>query len=414
MATWLARGWFCAWVVGCLGCPSSDKTANPGSVGSSGSGGLASGSGGPGTGGSGGGNGNGNRVTAGGGLGGLSGGATSGSGGRSSGPNGTGGGDGGGPRGGDSPRAGSGGTPAPASGSGGASIGGGAGGGTSLTQPIARPNGRYTLEFGDVLFEVNPAVGARVTALRFAAGANLLTGPTDDPMNFGSTFRTSPQSAWNWPPPPQIDSLPYTMSVTGQTMVATGSGSTVVGAAVTKKFSADLVRQAVVAEYTIRAQAAGKSFAPWEVTRVFPGGLTFYPTGLNTPTTSGTFTLPVVRQAAGCTWFQYPPAGVTASQRLIADGSGGWLAHVAGDVLLVKKFPDIPVSAAAPGEGEISIYVDGAGHFVELEEQGAYQPLASGQSVAWAVTWYVRRLPAGVAATIGNQQLVDYVRALIQ
>ena len=290
-----------------------------------------------------------------------------------------------------------------------------AGGGATATLPIASPNGRYTLEFDDILFEVDPAVGARVTTVRFAGGANLLTGPKDDPMNFGSTFRTSPQSAWNWPPPPEIDSLPYSMSLEGQTMVAAGRGSTIAGAAVTKKFSADRARRAVVAEYTIRAEAAGKSFAPWEVTRVFPGGLTFYPTGRNTPTTSGTFTLPVVQQAAGCTWFEYPSStSITASQRLIADGSEGWLAHVAGDVLLVKKFPDIPASAAAPGEGEISIYVDGEGHFVELEEQGAYQPLPSGQSVAWTVTWYVRRLPADIAATIGNPRLVDYVRALIQ
>jgi hypothetical protein len=396
----VGRGWVCAWLVGCLGCPSSDRTVNPASVGTGGS--RVSGNGTAGSGNTGSAAGRAGAPAT----------AASGSGGRSAIPtSGTGGGDNAGSTGGaESAHGGSGGIATGPSGSGGAS----ASGGVTLTSPIARPNGRYTLEFGDLLFEVNPAVGARVTALRFASGANLLTGPTDDPMNFGSTFRTSPQSAWNWPPPPQIDSLPYTMSVVGPAMIATGSGSTVVGAAVTKKFSADLVRLAVVAEYTIRAQAAGKSFAPWEVTRVFPGGLTFYPTGLNTPTTSGTFTLPVVRQAAGCTWFQYPSTGVTASQRLIADGSGGWLAHVAGDVLLVKKFPDIPVAAAAPGEGEISIYVDGAGHFVELEEQGAYQPVAAGQSLVWTVTWYVRKLPAGMAATIGNQQLVDYVRALIQ
>ena len=300
-------------------------------------------------------------------------------------------------------------------GTGGTNATGGTGGGTStLVQPIARTNGKYVLEFGDIFFEVDSLVGARVITLTLAGGPNYLTGTAQDAVNYGSTFRVSPQSAWpgTWPPPPEIDTSAYTMTVSGQTIVGTSPNAASIGATVTKKFTPGLTNQSIVAEYTIQSTASGKSVAPWEDTRVFPGGLTFYPTGDLAPT-GGTFALPTTQTSFGCTWFQYP-ATVSASARLIADGKEGWIAHItSGGYVLVKKYPDIPSTAHAPGEGEISIYVDGGGKFIEIETQGAYAALPSGQSVTWTTTWYVRKLPTGISAT-PNQALVDWVRGLIQ
>ena len=89
-------------------------------------------------------------------------------------------------------------------------------------------------------------------------------------------------------------------------------------------------------EYSIQSTASGKSVATWEDTRVFPGGLTFYPTGDLAPT-GGTFPLPTTQTSFDCTWFQYP-ATVSASARLIADGKEGWIAHItSGGYVLVKK-----------------------------------------------------------------------------
>ena len=300
-------------------------------------------------------------------------------------------------------------------GTGGTNATGGTGGGTStLVQPIARTNGKYVLEFGDIFFEVDSLVGARVITLTLAGGPNYLSGTAQDAVNYGSTFRVSPQSAWpgTWPPPTEIDTSAYTMSVSGQTIVGTSPNAASIGATVTKKFTPGLTNQSIVAEYSIQSTASGKSVAPWEDTRVFPGGLTFYPTGDLAPT-GGTFPLPTTQTSFGCTWFQYP-ATVSASARLIADGKEGWIAHItSGGYVLVKKYPDIASTAHAPGEGEISIYVDGGGKFIEIETQGAYAALPSGQSVTWTTTWYVRKLPTGISAT-PNQALVDWVRGLIQ
>ena len=313
---------------------------------------------------------------------------------------------------------GPGGTPATGgtAGIGGTNATGGTGGGTTTTlvQPIARTSGKYVLEFGDIFFEVDSLVGARVITLTLAGGPNYVTGPAQDAVNYGSTFRVSPQSAWpgTWPPPPEIDTSAYTMTASGQSIVGTSPNAASIGATVTKKFTPGLTNQTIVAEYSIQSTASGKSVAPWEDTRVFPGGLTFYPTGDLAPT-GGTFPLPTTQTSFGCTWFQYP-ATVTASARLIADGKEGWIAHItSGGYALVKKYPDIASTAHAQGEGEISIYVDGGGKFIEIETQGAYAALPSGQSVTWATTWYVRKLPTGISAT-PNQALVDWVRGLIQ
>jgi hypothetical protein len=155
-------------------------------------------------------------------------------------------------------------------------------------------------------------------------------------------------------------------------------------------------------------------FAPWEITRVFPGGLTFFPTGVGGATAGRGFALPPTQDQSGCTWYQHPGGAPGADQKLLADGSGGWLAHVAGDTVIVKKFADVPADMAAPGEAEIEIFVQGQGAYVEIEQQGAYQAVAPQQPLQWPVTWIVSRLPAGMTPTAGNLELVQFVQSLVR
>lgn len=305
-------------------------------------------------------------------------------------------------------------------GTGGNPDGGTSGGGTggtmsaTLVEPIER-SGKYVLEFGDLLFEVDPAIGARITSFKFA-GTELLTGTAVNADNFGSTFWTSPQATWNWPPPTEVDKGPYSPSVAAPSITFTGApvaSGGIAGVSITKKFTANLEAQTVLAEYTITS-ASGGAIAPWEITRVPSGGLTFYPTGTGAPTTGGGFPLPTTTTGAGCTWFQYPAGQAPADQKLFADGSGGWLAHVTGDIVLVKKFMDVPAGAAATGEAEIELFVSGTSAYIEVEQQGAVQTLAAGGMLTWPVTWIARRLPAGLTPAAGSQELVDFVQSLVQ
>src|SRR5579862_7847408 len=103
--------------------------------------------------------------------------------------------------------------------------------------------GRHVLAWDDVSFEVDARTGGRVTALRLA-GRNLLTGPEVDAGNFGSTFWTSPQSSWGWPPVPEVDHAEYRAAIEGSAIVMRSARSPHLGVEIEKVFSADRARGA--------------------------------------------------------------------------------------------------------------------------------------------------------------------------
>ena len=288
--------------------------------------------------------------------------------------------------------------------------------GPSVSLPVSDPvkpvvrGGRHLLEVGDVVLEADASLGGRVTGLLIGA-RNLLTGPAVDPANFGSTFWTSPQSQWGWPPLPEIDSAPYDAVVDGAVVVMRGPVSPTLGVAVEKRFSADRARALFTLEYRIvnRGPTATR-LAPWEITRVAPGGLTFFPTGagLFPPSNLG------VDEAGGVTWFAYDAARITADQKLFADGAEGWIAHVDGDALFVKAFEVVPRAAHAPGEAQIEVYANPAHTYIEIEQQGAYTMIPAGASLLWRVEWLVRSLPGSIPRTVGSDELVAFVRALVR
>jgi len=315
------------------------------------------------------------------------------------------------------PAAGGAGGPAAAAGSGGRSenAGAGAGAGTQLAVPIER-GGKYVLELGEVSLEVDPRVGGRITAFSLR-GRNVLTTASVDPNNWGSTLWPSPQQVWGWPPPPELDSAAYTARVEGDTLVLVGPSSSGIGLSLTKRFRAHAAAGAIAMEFTLHnTGASAASWAPWQVTRVGPNGLTFFPTGSKT----GVKTELAVQQALGITWYQHDPAaiGVAGGQKYIADGAEGWLAHVSDGLLFLKAFADVPPAQQHAQEGEIEIYANMAATpaqaYVEVEAQGALVPLAPGAELTWAVTWFLRELPAGVSATAGNPDLAAFARSLLQ
>jgi hypothetical protein len=184
------------------------------------------------------------------------------------------------------------------------------------------------------------------------------------------------------------------------------------GLSVTKKFTADFAKQAVSIQYTIKNQgAASKRVAPWEITRVVGGGLTFFAT--DAAPTAGTMPLLPTTSGAGCLWFKHTTS--ILESKLFADGKG-WIAHVTPqNAILVKSFPDIVQAEAASGEAEIEVYASPvAKNYVEVENQGAISDIRAGGMLNWTVRWYVRTLPSTVTATPCNQALVDFVTQTIQ
>ena len=70
----------------------------------------------------------------------------------------------------------------------------------------------------------------------------------------------------------------------------------------------------------------------------------------------------------------------------------------------------------APMEGDVELYVNDpdvdAERYIELENQAAYGMIAPGSSVTWTVSWYLRKLPAGMAET-PSAALAQFVRTTI-
>ncbi len=214
-----------------------------------------------------------------------------------------------------------------------------------------------------------------------------------NPNSYGSTFWTSPQAEWNWPPVPEYDSLPYTAEITDgpvkvadvviPALVLTGQVSKF-GYRVCKCITVDPSDLAFVITYSIVNESGeARKVAPWEITRV-PNG--------------------------GCLEFDAKPEGVTPAdlmkvtfddnkatlevdvanenRKINVDGKG-WLNFRDNGLVLTKRFPDIAQEEAAPGEAEIQVYIDARKSFVEIEAQGPYTSLEPGEKLDWTVRWYL-------------------------
>ena len=274
-----------------------------------------------------------------------------------------------------------------------------------MVAPLVSPEGKHVLEFDDIVFEVDPRVGGRVTSFRLG-GAEALLAPDVDPRNWGSTLWTSPQSDWGWPPPAEFDDVPYTVEPAPEAIVLVGPPSDLLGVSLVKRFSADRGRRSILVEHGIRnVSSRPKTYAHWEVSRVPAGGLTFFPTGASA---GGSLT---VRRIGAATWYEHEPTGLTdEGAKSFADGTGGFIAHVAGRLLFVKSFADLPPEAQAPGEGEVEIYANN--RYAEVEVQGAYATIAPGTTATWTVRWSLRTLPQGMPVEPGSAELLGFAKSV--
>jgi hypothetical protein len=303
----------------------------------------------------------------------------------------------------------------------------GAGGAGALTQilPVMRA-GLYVLEFGTTKFVVDPTKGARITEFSLG-GTNILTGPTANPMYWGSTLWSAPEGEWL--PGGLIaayDTGTFTMSV-GADSSFTGVGPTSTIAnnmktvAVTKTFAADLAKGAIAIEYSLTNKGTNTfNLGHWEVTRVPPDGLTFFPVGTGNPVVNaGPIATCCITTMGGYVWSDHAKYAMgSAYGKYSIDGSGGWVAHVvtdpAGNLLLIKTFKDIPTGTAGAGHGEVEIYFDPMRKYVEVEDHHEQAMFAAGATIPWSVRWYLRRLPPSVTRTVGSQALIDFVLAQIK
>ena len=243
--------------------------------------------------------------------------------------------------------------------------------------------GKYTLSNGHLQMVIDAERGAKILSLKY--DDQEVISQSRWPESFGSTFWTSPQKEWNWPPVPEIDKQAYSVEKDGKVLRMTSGVSDRLKYRIRKEFSVDEEDGAFVITYSIINESnETRQVAPWEITRVKnEGGLIFFEAPADSIWPAGLMNF---TNAHGAAWYVADEA--QQNRKVNADGKG-WLAYLANGLLLVKRFEDLDATQPAPGEAEVQVYVNRGKTYIELENQGPYSTLQPQQQLSWTVRWYL-------------------------
>ena len=241
----------------------------------------------------------------------------------------------------------------------------------------------YELKMGKVTMRIDAANGARITSLKH--DTTEVISQTPQPNMYGSTFWTSPQKEWNWPPVREHDIMRYDVEQKDSVITMTSQLSAKIPLRIRKQFAVDKKNECIVVTYSIINEGEQeRKVAPWEITRVPAEGTIFFDAPLSAITPAGLMNFV---EKDGLSTFDIDQA--EKQRKINADGKG-WLGYRNKGLLLMKRFQDLTPEQPAPDEAEIQVYVHQGKVYVELEEQGAYTTLKPGEKLDWAVRWYLQ------------------------
>jgi hypothetical protein len=246
--------------------------------------------------------------------------------------------------------------------------------------------GQYVLKCGSVSMTIDAARGCKI--LSFKYDDQEVISQLKWPESFGSTFWTSPQKEWYWPPVPEYDKQPYAVEEKEGVLTMTSEVNDKLKYRIRKAFKTDEQNQAIAVTYSIiNVSDETRKVAPWEITRVQnEGGLIFFEAPADSIWPAGLMNF---KDANGISC--YEPDEANENRKVNADGKG-WLAYLNKEkgLLLVKQFEDLVAGQPAPDEAEIQVYVNRGKTYIELESQGAYTTLQPGEELSWTVRWYLQ------------------------
>lgn len=252
-------------------------------------------------------------------------------------------------------------------------------------KPIPLNEGEYyDLKVGKASMRIDAANGARITSLRYDTIEVLSQNPM--PNMYGSTFWTSPQKEWNWPPVREHDIMRYDVEKSKGKITMTSQLSKKIPLRIRKQFSVDKKEKCFVITYSIINEGTEeRKVAPWEITRVPAEGTIFFDAPMESILPAGLMNF-VEKDGVK----SYDIDQSERQRKINADGKG-WLGYRNKGLLLMKRFQDLDASQPAPDEAEIQVYVHNGKVYVELEAQGAYTSLKPGEHLDWTVKWYLTK-----------------------
>ena len=288
-------------------------------------------------------------------------------------------------------------------------------GSSNLPAFVSQKGSVYSITQGQTRLDISANIAGRISSLKIDGIEMLLTASEANNLFWGSVFWSSPQSEWSWPPIETLDSAPYKVSLVDDRIVFTSKVDPTTGYQFVKSYGVNTERQCISIIYSIyNHSTVEKNVAGWEVTRFGPQGMAFFPQG-NTESSSGIFYPLAVEHVGDITWAKYDVTKLTRNHhKLMTDGKEGWIAYANAGKLLVKEFADVPVELIVSGEGEIELFANVERTFWEIDQQGVMTKLAPGEHLDWEVLWHTRTLPASVPATLGSDDLVNYVRGVLK
>jgi hypothetical protein len=245
-------------------------------------------------------------------------------------------------------------------------------------------DGKYVLYMGDVSMTIDAAHGGKILSYKYKDKEIISQSSWRE--SFGSTFWTSPQKEWNWPPVPEYDKNPYTVDESSDShLLLTSQVSERMKYRIRKEFTVNAADNVIAVTYTIINESnETRQVAPWEITRVAnDGGLIFFDAPIDGITPAGLLSF---EAKEGAVWYRADEA--PQNRKINADGKG-WLAYCSNGLLMVKQFDDLTPEQPAPGEAEIQVYVNMRKTYIELESQGAYTTLEPGGQLHWTVRWSI-------------------------
>jgi len=278
----------------------------------------------------------------------------------------------------------------------------------------------FTFQNKNVVMEIDKSYGGRIKSVKINS-IEFLYQNCDFASAYttcGSTLWPSPESSWGYPPPQTLDHYAYTGGIKDNSVFLRSGSDPTLKIAFSKTFSADAADTSFTMVYTIKNPGASSvSFACREVTRVFSsGGLFFFPADANAVGDSKgnpNSLSNLFSYSLGNAWFKQKNSD-PSKQKVFSDGKGGWMAYIDKDRrLIVKKFQDLTASQFAPNEKEIEFWYSDKDNYYELENESKYAVIKASDSTSWTMKWYLRQLPVGINANVGDQKLLDYVNHVV-
>ena len=268
----------------------------------------------------------------------------------------------------------------------------------------------FTIKAGDVTMTVSAKEGGKIMSYKY--GDKEILSQLRMQNQYGSTFWTSPQKEWNWPPVTEFDRGAYTDETSpadaGKALVLTSQVARKLPFQIQKRYTPDTKGKFIKVAYTIVNKGdAERKVAPWEISRVVADeeGLIFFDAPVESITPAG---LIQFKGEAGASWYNFETGA--QNRKINADGKG-WLAYAANGLLMIKQFDDLTPTQPAPEEAEIQVYVNQGKTYIELESQGEYKTLAPGESLTWTVNWYL--IPLKDEA-VPSKKLLNLVRKTLK